>query len=76
MFRVTLFALCVLFAAASPAQSNEVTLSGLLGGEDGAPLAGRVDVNGIETRSDATGRWTARVPQADVYFLRFHAEGH
>ena len=76
MLRLTFLAFCVFFATASPAKTDEVALTGLLKGEGGAPLAGRVEINGAEVLSDENGRWAARVDRAPVYRLQFQADEH
>lgn len=67
----------LLLAAAAPLNADDVALAGLLTDESGAPLAGaRVDINGKPALTDASGRYSKRVPAADTYRLKFEADGH
>ena len=70
-------ALASLVAAAWSAHAATLELSGRVSDESGRPLAGAtVTVNDIAARSDANGRFSTRVQNADVYAVRYDADGH
>ena len=58
-------------------QAATLELAGRVTDDAGQPLAGAsIDVNGVAERSDADGRFSVRVESADVYALRYAADGH
>ena len=76
MFRMVLV-LLLLLSTSAPLCAEDITLTGILTDEAGTPLAGaRIDINGTQVQTDETGSYSAQVPPADAYRLRFEAEGH
>jgi len=74
LFRVAVVALTV---SAATVQAAALELTGRVNDDAGRPLAGAtVDVNGVTARSGADGRFALRVENADIYLLRYAADGH
>ncbi|MEJ2383315.1 MAG: CapA family protein [Xanthomonadales bacterium] len=72
-----LIAAFVLAAATLCANAATLELAGRVSSDTGHPLASAtITVNGIAARSDANGRFAARVSSADVYTVHYAADGH
>lgn len=77
MFRsAVLFVLVSLFLCTNTHAAAK-RISGQVLDEAGAPVAGvEISLNGQSLRSDRAGRYAAEIDAAEVYTLRFEAEGY
>ena len=77
MFRSAVLSVLVSLFLCANVQAAAERISGQVLDESGAPVAGvEIGLNGQSLRSDRAGRYAAEIEAADVYTLRFEAEGY